>query len=574
MSQARASSFISSWDNLSAFKEALFAASDRIKSEVGSCSLSDHEQVFWAMMAARGVRNSAPRPIIRAVRALPSLKKFFPQIISHNGAEHRIHTGHAELVAGGFEDVKYGELCGFVRSLSDDVAATRDEAEAMSEMNDDARACDKKKAHRQTCRHKWRPVRRRIAIDRVSDDAESAPTAIESAECLRAHWSPIFAEKSTCSDSMERLRPFVASAADFPLRMPSVEEIAEILRHTRNSAPGPDGVPFAAYKATVDICAGLFSECLGDALAGDDLPDEMKESLLIFIPKCDDFGDHTMKPGEVRPLSLGNTDAKVIASALNFGMSNIAQQIVHESQTGFLLGRSMSENILRVEAEALRHTVTPNVRTSALVFYDFAAAFPSISHYRIVFVLEAMNIDKQAIHLIKAMYSGCLSHICIARSRYGTIDIKSRIRQGCPLSGTLFAILLDPVIRMMHATAPELHGELSIGAYADDIAHVMSDHIRDLPRMLEVFKLARKASALTLKFSKCVVVPLNIFEPLEEHEARLHLAVPEIVSATVAFHARYLGATIGPKSHLCRWRRPAAAMVARSRWICEQSALP
>ena len=40
-----------------------------------------------------------------------------------------------------------------------------------------------------------------------------------------------------------------------------------------------------------------------------------------------------------------------------------------------------------------------------MVFFDYAAAFPSVAHSWIYFVLEAMNIDPQAINLIKAMYA-------------------------------------------------------------------------------------------------------------------------------------------------------------------------
>ena len=94
-----------------------------------------------------------------------------------------------------------------------------------------------------------------------------------------------------------------------------------LIRRLENSAPGPDGVPYAAYKAIYDTSAAVFSECLGDGLSGDDLPDEMAESLLIFIPEGDSSAAEAFHPGEVRPLTLGNTDAKIIAMALNFGLS-------------------------------------------------------------------------------------------------------------------------------------------------------------------------------------------------------------------------------------------------------------
>ena len=91
------------------------------------------------------------------------------------------------------------------------------------------------------------------------------------------------------------------------------------------------------------------------------------------------------------------------------------------------------------------------------------------------------------------------------------MEIKSGIRQGCPLSGTIFALLIDPILRMLHHSMGEGPGRTTIGDYADDLACVVSDYTRDVPKMLRVFALAQQASVLTLKFRKCVLVPLNVF---------------------------------------------------------------
>ena len=137
----------------------------------------------------------------------------------------------------------------------------------------------------------------------------------------------------------------------------------------------------------------------------------------------------------------------------------------------------------------------------------------------------------------------------------------------------MFAFLVDPIIRMMHSVMDSEIGRTTIGAYADDCACVVCDYTRDIPKLLQIFELARSASALTLKFRKCVLAPLNIFEDICDHEVRLKRAVPQMATSSVEFSARYLGVTIGPKSHVGRWKKPSANLVSRSRWIRDQNSV-
>eukprot|EP00959_Pyramimonas_sp_CCMP1952_P301036 6298516-Pyramimonas_sp.AAC.1 len=56
------------------------------------------------------------------------------------------------------------------------------------------------------------------------------------------------------------------------------------------------------------------------------------------------------------------------------------------------------------------------------------------------------------------------------------------MKQGCPLSGVLFALVLDPVLRYVL----QLQGRLvfQIGAFADDIYLVACNLCKTLPRVL------------------------------------------------------------------------------------------
>ena len=71
-------------------------------------------------------------------------------------------------------------------------------------------------------------------------------------------------------------------------------------------------------------------------------------------------------------------------------------------QRGFLGGRSLLANVIDVDHEALR--VTLHHQRGAIVLFDFAAAFPSISHEFMFEVLESVGVPRKLLNLIKAMY--------------------------------------------------------------------------------------------------------------------------------------------------------------------------
>ena len=115
--------------------------------------------------------------------------------------------------------------------------------------------------------------------------------------------------------------------------------------HTnKNSAVGPDSVPYAAYRSVCSVAAQIVLDLYDDIIAGGQVPPSMADSLLMFIPKEVDNEDGTRSPSDMRPLSLGNTDAKILASVVNVPLASAGASVI-EVQTGFLKGHSMTSNI-------------------------------------------------------------------------------------------------------------------------------------------------------------------------------------------------------------------------------------
>ena len=87
-----------------------------------------------------------------------------------------------------------------------------------------------------------------------------------------------------------------------------MEEIRAIIKATHHSAPGPDGLPFEAYKILIDTSAPILVEVLA-ALFNDsrDPPTWFNRAWLVLLGKKATMtkgGTEAYTPKNMRPLSI------------------------------------------------------------------------------------------------------------------------------------------------------------------------------------------------------------------------------------------------------------------------------
>ena len=184
------------------------------------------------------------------------------------------------------------------------------------------------------------------------------------------------------------------------------------ISRTGSSAPGPDGIPYGAWKAAPPCCRtpiyNLIDNLISD-VGNHKLPAEFNESHKVFIPKGDEPNDQNIierGAGDLRPLNLSNTDDKIIALAINDRLSALCQATVSEQQRGFVADRHIEDNLFQVEASAIALSAT-NSRTAAGIFFDFTTAFPALAHAWIFFVLTTMGVPEGILKTILKLYSHC-----------------------------------------------------------------------------------------------------------------------------------------------------------------------
>ena len=325
----------------------------------------------------------------------------------------------------------------------------------------------------------------------------------------------------------------------------------------KNSQPGPDGLRDAAWGQAPPRVLALLDrvrlEVQDDAYA----PSEFCVAIGVYPPKGkreEDHVDVVRKAAETRPLSLKNSDNKIICGTINWTVRSAISSRLCSIQRGFKRGAQLIENILDVDTSARISGLPAHQHlTPLLILFDFLAAFPSVSHDWLAKVLKMTITVCGLVDFVKALYHCPL--IVTASGDIGYLVLRG-ILQGCPLSGLLFAIAIDPILRMGHARIDvKLGGTLR--ACADDIAAVVRrlEHLRPL---LDIFRTAELVATLQLNHKKCVIIPVGeIFNAavVKRIVEWLAQSCPQWEHFEICEVGEYLGIWIGPAAKGHTWAK-------------------
>ena len=169
-------------------------------------------------------------------------------------------------------------------------------------------------------------------------------------------------------------------------------------------------------------------------------PDWFAESRTVFITKTsyiDDNGRIIRSPDDLRPLTLCNSDCKLLTSALCRGLIWYNIRCTHPSQR-CIYSRPMTDNIFEIETTALAH-VACAPQESGVLLSDFAAAYPSVNHSWIFSVIENTGLAAFLCRFLRSIERDSITQRGVCREQNEDDFLMARgVRQGCPASGFLF----------------------------------------------------------------------------------------------------------------------------------------
>lgn len=216
------------------------------------------------------------------------------------------------------------------------------------------------------------------------------------------------------------------------------EEISTAMKLVgKRKAPGPDGLPIELYLAFPDVFVPLLCSFANDAFDKGNFDSHFTETYIHYIPKDGDRKDFN----NWRPLSLMNTDIKIINMALKVRLERYITSMVHGDQTGFIPNRNMSSNI-----NDLQVLIEDEDSEGFLWSLDFSKAYDRPNREALRRILLGFGLGPHFVRMIMSSLRLTHSRVVINNMVSRRFRTHSGVRQGDPLSPLLYALILEPFL--------------------------------------------------------------------------------------------------------------------------------
>lgn len=139
-----------------------------------------------------------------------------------------------------------------------------------------------------------------------------------------------------------------------------------------------------------------------------------------------------------------------------------------------------------------------NHKDLCMAFLDISNAFGDIPHSAIFHALKASGAGSDFCDLVEDAYTDISTSVLTNSGMSSPISIHSGVRQGCPMSGPMFNIAIDPLLRLIQVSSIKHR----IMAYADDLVLLASSR-GELRELLVLVSSHLGKIRLSLNLNKC-----------------------------------------------------------------------
>ena len=283
------------------------------------------------------------------------------------------------------------------------------------------------------------------------------------------------------------LTPHQKLCCDVPL---SIDEIFDaVMTLKNNKVGGPDGFSAEYYKTFFHELKFELLNIYEYAFENRILPASLRRGLISLLPKKN---KDVRFVKNMRLLTLLNVDYKILAKAMDNRLRDVLPSVIHEDQTGFMPGRSISVNI-RKSLDVMEYCKAGKF-PAVIMSVDMEKCFDRIEHDAIYGTLRLMNFGDNFIRWVSLFYTSfqvCTQNYGI-RSEWFS---KSRsINQGCNISPSIY-LLVGEMLALRIRQNKEIRG-IKIG----DTQNLLSQFADDMDLYLPYDRTVINAVINTLTY--------------------------------------------------------------------------
>jgi len=323
----------------------------------------------------------------------------------------------------------------------------------------------------------------------------------ETAEMLNNYFGSVLTEEDI--NNIPEPKPMFKGNDDQRLHNVDITEeiVLEMLGSLReDKTPGIDELHPKFLKEVRNEIGATLSQIFNESIETGEMPRDWKDAIITPLFKKGSRSDTS----NYRPVSLTCIICKILEKIIKSNIVEhlIKNEIINDSQHGFMKGRSCLSNLLDFFEEVYENLDKNN--SVDIIYLDFAKAFDKVPHRRLAKKLQACGIGGRLLQWITNWLRGRRQRVRINGTNSTWIDVISGVPQGSVLGPLLFVIYINDIDEEIVS---------KISKFADDTKLCASINNEDDAKLLreDLARLFRWAEDWQMLFNidKCAVMHMG-----------------------------------------------------------------
>ena len=297
----------------------------------------------------------------------------------------------------------------------------------------------------------------------------------------------------------------------------SEEEVKRaVFASAKNKSPGSDGIIAEFYVIFWDEIKEELTDMINYVMNRGQLTESQYQGIMVLIKKV----RNAKRITQYRPITLLNSDYKIIARIIANRMSKIIGQVLNEAQAAGVPGRTIINNLCQIRD--IISFKKEYDRRGYILAIDFSSAFDKVRKEFMISQLKNLGFGKRCINMISTMYKNAKTKVQINGYFSENIQVKNSVRQGCPLSVVLYCITVNALLSKLGSEiqmSDEVKGFSGVKAYADDLT-IIANNKQEVDKVIYIIEQYCAQSGAEVNFKKSQYMKIGECEDILNYDLR------------------------------------------------------